>query len=788
MRPRPSNNSALPIVSDVDLKYGPDFQQEGFKFKHLNLCFNQEGELSSPNVLRVNKDVSLFWIEKIRDLVFFFQLSGLLWVLGYNWWPQEWLREWSFVLLLNLEFVYLTDVTGTRPDVSGMYYMWTLLVLVIVLGVVVGRYVIWRTEFADEDLTLLRPREPSRVSARMFSRYYALALEVVYIPGALAALRTLCCRSDASEYWFIEARCFSAAHVFSMVLAAFIVALLLLRLPIQLEQACKNIVLTRGNDHAANLAEHERTLQTRELEYMMGISPYWETAEFEQITSFTRRFCYSRTRLLYTKLLLCAVTVLLGPTGWPSRWQVPVFGGIFFASQLAENTIERKYRCRSSEWMSYALNVSFLLQLLLGMLKADNFRSSFLVSSSLSSLMLGLNLITLALWIALGLFFTFFAKDTWPVVEADVRLICLQNPLVVEALERAKHLLSDAHIVHTELFPRSELVLLLADLKTALAAAQNPQRPKQRKYPNKTAPWIQANDPYTIPRVDKVRLLAHALETYIIKIGSLYTQIPSRFSQSRVSQERKQWVDLWRGIKGLRESVARKEHYRLAMRPSKRALFYKLLAVQTLLSGEPLGRPKWAGKVIALEEMGLRSSSASTGKVSLSGSSEGAFGSVNGGGGLMNTLRQPSPISAGTALTNTNELSLSAFPLASNQAETKANSPTKPPKALGRKILGGDVVTNPKPKAITDANKMTELIDLKDMKGFLAPLPARFSDLTSKPGEGIGLSETSLKMPSKISEVNKKPSRGAVTVDDFLTDGSTKRAKTVTKTARRLSH
>ena len=56
----------------------------------------------------------------------------------------------------------------------------------------------------------------------------------------------------------------------------------------------------------------------------------------------------------------------------------------------------------------------------------------------------------------------------------------------------------------------------------------------------------------------------------------------------------------------MRESLARKETHRLSMHPEKRALFYKLLAVTSLLAGETasVGRT-WEDEMIELEEVGF---------------------------------------------------------------------------------------------------------------------------------------------------------------------------------------
>ena len=328
-----------------------------------------------------------------------------------------------------------------------------------------------------------------------------------------------------------------------------------------------------------------------------------------QVSSFTRHYIYTKCWDLLSKLILCCVVVLLGPQGYTSSSQMTIFTLVLGITFINSNLVVRKYRCVSSDWLGLLLWMSMLLQCLLGVMKADNFQSAFLVASTLSRMMLVINIVTLALWVLLAVLFRYGVKEKWPVIEDDLRLICLNHPPVIEAINRGKRLMEDSRVIPLVLYPRMSLIHAKQELVAALKSVLHPQKPMRRKYAKKSKEWVQANDPYTIKRADKVRLLEHIVQALTVQLSSLYTQIPSRFSMEQLEDETRHWCGLNAGIRGLRESVARKENYRLAMSIPKRALFYKLLAVNSFLGDITPPRPDWDRDLISLEERSIMGNS-----------------------------------------------------------------------------------------------------------------------------------------------------------------------------------
>jgi len=296
-------NDIIPLLGNVDLKYGEDFRPEVFKYTHLNLAFNKNGELPSSHVCRIEKDISQYWTEKLRDLVCFIQLSGLLWVIGESWWPVEWQRDWSWTLVFNLELIHLLELNTEVIASSVMYLSWTIFVMVAILGVLATNKFLQSHEYADDDFSILQPRQKG-ITQSVYYKYYFFALEVLYIPACLAVLRSFTClpEQDATERWFKEVECYSGSHLAALSVAGITSLCFLLHYPFKLYKTTIRCTISRFQAH------HEHFLQRREVEYMFGLSPYWHMvcdSLFYVLSSFYNTYTHSsRLFILYISCLI----------------------------------------------------------------------------------------------------------------------------------------------------------------------------------------------------------------------------------------------------------------------------------------------------------------------------------------------------------------------------------------------------------------------------------------------------------------------------------------------------
>ena len=63
------------------------------KFEHLNLNIGVDDAPADPSVRSIQRHpriVSLFWLEKLNLVIYFFQIHGLLWLLAADFpWPSQ---------------------------------------------------------------------------------------------------------------------------------------------------------------------------------------------------------------------------------------------------------------------------------------------------------------------------------------------------------------------------------------------------------------------------------------------------------------------------------------------------------------------------------------------------------------------------------------------------------------------------------------------------------------------------------------------------------------------------
>jgi hypothetical protein len=75
--------------------------------------------------------------------------------------------------------------------------------------------------------------------------------------------------------------------------------------------------------HVSGSAAHELYLQSRELEYVLGVNAWYETLHFSLIAPFTREWSYERVYVCAFKAVLGGVVYVLGPYGLLHTTTVP---------------------------------------------------------------------------------------------------------------------------------------------------------------------------------------------------------------------------------------------------------------------------------------------------------------------------------------------------------------------------------------------------------------------------------------------------------------------------------
>jgi len=141
------------------------------------------------------RSVNLFWFEKGYLLLQFAQLYGVLWWCGQDWgFPSQWQSRLWFTVLFNVDIaVYMSD-----PSFS-LYYLlaWCALPLLI-LGVGFVHVMIIRITVGTISFDLAFPLilclgQGYLASRARAIRVYHTMLELIAIPWALHAFRTISC-------------------------------------------------------------------------------------------------------------------------------------------------------------------------------------------------------------------------------------------------------------------------------------------------------------------------------------------------------------------------------------------------------------------------------------------------------------------------------------------------------------------------------------------------------------------------------------------------------------------
>ena len=167
------------------------------------------------------RNVSWYWIEKLKLLVDAFQIYGLCWMMSQAWpWPTSWLRRSRFLLLFNLDIFSLTPRGASLGHGSARYSIW---------GEMEG-YWIYATVWASlpwiatffyilKCLLWKRHTEEYYLSHREALRFRLFYLfQILYLPIAIAVGRLWNCNADGTLSVDPVMICWGSEHRFDLVL------------------------------------------------------------------------------------------------------------------------------------------------------------------------------------------------------------------------------------------------------------------------------------------------------------------------------------------------------------------------------------------------------------------------------------------------------------------------------------------------------------------------------------------------------------------------------------------
>jgi hypothetical protein len=232
--------------------------------------------------------VSLYWSEKLWLLLSYAQYLALLWCMSLAWpWPADFLTWFSFVLVFNLDFAPLVQQQQLGLSASTGY--WTLLHIIVVLLLPIIMLIV--SVWAERRVNLVG--DTMRFKLHQIRRLMFALSDFLYIPVLVALGRLFCCDSNSNQLILVPdvvLTCYTWYHYLTIIIITPIPLALLMWWPYFVYRRSKELIVFSAP------AEHERFLQSRETEHVLGLTDQYIQTPIFLIASYTRRFALYHVR------------------------------------------------------------------------------------------------------------------------------------------------------------------------------------------------------------------------------------------------------------------------------------------------------------------------------------------------------------------------------------------------------------------------------------------------------------------------------------------------------------
>ncbi|ETM01082.1 hypothetical protein L917_02299 [Phytophthora nicotianae] len=339
-----------------------------------------------------SRQVSRLWPEKALVLTDGVQLFALMWQLSQPWpWPARWLEATRWANAFSLDFFSFRATGAAMGSTSQSFSLWGEM----------PQYWLYALAWALVPWTgVLMLQVSKRVWNKQGRSDYLLLgvtwenvllqiLQFLYVPVGLTVLRLVNCNADGKvSVDPMGMTCGSVGHVMAvLVITCIMGGGFLVGLPWTLRRRIRESMVH------SSVEKHERFIQGKELEFILGTSDTYLELYMPQFASFHRYSAEMPVQMCMIKLLLMLVfSVLRSP--WPSMVNQGMQGSIFFfvvVGTAVYRTWRFHYRCVSTshlvilvDWMLVANGVFVLLC-------ANGVRSALTVSTSVTSSLTFLN-------------------------------------------------------------------------------------------------------------------------------------------------------------------------------------------------------------------------------------------------------------------------------------------------------------------------------------------------------------------------------------------------------------
>ena len=399
---------SYPLVEDNDRVYGDYGETDEDVDSDLDEQFQHHG-------------ISLWLSDSLLMLIEHIQVFAVFLVLSERWsWPLDWIRETSFVLLINLDIWEFWKINNDIYDGASEAHVpssdmfsyktylicWTVVTLAFLASyIAMYRYLIYK-----------RPLYLLLYLTRM-KRVLSVVAQVVSIPIGLVVVRLLQCRSGETN---IESsknvlnvengiRCWSESHLvygFETLgwVLLFIATLLCFAYPFYLWWVTKSEVFTHSS------SQHEGYLQLKEAEYLKGLDIVWAVEQFFLFSSYRRPWVHYQPVMYFMRF---SVVFAYGISLDYQIYPMAIVTIVMFLLALIMIVI-KPFRVNAFNVMKVASLLCNSLNALIGLLLELKVESAILIYPNIKYALLGINSFVI---LAFVVFFSFVVLRHYGIIE-----------------------------------------------------------------------------------------------------------------------------------------------------------------------------------------------------------------------------------------------------------------------------------------------------------------------------------------------------------------------------------
>lgn len=276
-----------------------------------------------------SRQVCRFWLEKALILIDGLQMYALIWQLSQPWpWPARWLRWTRWINVSNLDLLAFRATGAAMGATSRPFSLWGQMewYTLYALAWALVPYCILAAFHTAKRLWKKTGRRDYLLQGFKWESVLLQVCQVLYLPVGLAVLRLVNCDEDGtvSVDPTVLGTCWSSSHVTSVCLIVCTLGgVFLLGFPWLLNKIIVAHLIHSDAD------KHERFLQSKELEFLLGTSETYLELNMPVHASFRRHSIRAPVENCLLKLvLLLSFSLLRSPA--PKTNNQGAQGTIFF--------------------------------------------------------------------------------------------------------------------------------------------------------------------------------------------------------------------------------------------------------------------------------------------------------------------------------------------------------------------------------------------------------------------------------------------------------------------------